>query len=38
MRLASYTCPVFNNDDVKLNPKIIVLKNELGKMCKRSQH
>ena len=31
-----YTVPVSNIDDVKLNPNIIVLKNELGVMWKCS--
>ena len=35
--IKSYTVLVSNIDDVKLNPSIIVLKNELGKMRKRSQ-
>ena len=35
--IKSYTVPVFNIDDVKLNPNIIVLKNELGKIRKCSQ-
>ena len=30
--IKSYTVPVSNIDDVKLNPNIIVLKNELGEM------
>ena len=33
----SYTVPVSNIDDVKLNPNMIVLKNELGEMHKRCQ-
>ena len=33
----SYTVPVTNIDDVKLNPNMIVLKNELGKMRKLSR-
>ena len=32
----SYTVPVSNSNDVKLNPNIVVLKNELGEMLKRS--
>ena len=34
--IKSYTVPVSNND-AELNPNIIVLKNELGEMRKRSQ-
>ena len=30
----SYTVPVYNNDDVKLNPNITVLTNQVGKMQK----
>ena len=33
--IKSYTVPVSNIDYFKLNPNIIVLKNELGKMRKR---
>ena len=35
--IKSYTVPVSNINDVKLNPIIIVLKNELGEMRKRSR-
>ena len=35
--IKSYNVPVSSIDDVKLNPDIIVLKNELGEMRKRSQ-
>ena len=35
--IKSYTVPVSNINDVKLNPNIIVLKNELGEMRKGSQ-
>ena len=35
--IKSYSCPISNTDDVELNPNIIVLKNELGKMWKCSQ-
>ena len=35
--IKSYTVPVSNINDVKLNPNIIVLKNELGEMRKRSR-
>ena len=35
--IESYTVPVSNINDVKLNPNIIVLKNELGEMRKRSR-
>ena len=35
--IKSYTVPVSNIDDVMLNPNIIVLKNELGEMLKRSR-
>ena len=34
--IKSYTVPVSNINDVKLSPNIIVLKNELGEMQKRS--
>ena len=36
--IKSYTVPVSSIDDVKLNPNIIVLKNELGEIweCSRS--
>ena len=34
--IKSYTVPVSNINDVKLNPNIIVLKNELGEMWKHS--
>ena len=34
--IKSYTVLVSNISDVKLNPYIIVLKNELGEMRKRS--
>ena len=36
--IKSCTVPVSNIDDVKLNPNVIVLKNEFGEMQKRSQH
>ena len=35
--IKSYTVPVSNINDVKLNPNMIVWKNELGEMRKRSQ-
>ena len=35
--MKSYTVPVSSIDDVKLNPNIIVLKNELDEMWKRSR-
>ena len=35
--IKSYTVPVSNINDVKLNPNTTVLKNELGEMRKRSQ-
>ena len=35
--IKSYTVPVSNINDVKLNPNIMVLKNELGEMQKHSQ-
>ena len=35
--IKSCTIPVSNIDDVKLNPHMIVLKNELGEMRKRIQ-
>ena len=35
--IKSCTAPVSNIDDVKLNPNIIVLKNELGEMRKHSR-
>ena len=35
--IKSYTVPVSNINDVKLTPNIIVLKNELGEMRKRSR-
>ena len=35
--IKSYTVSVSNVNDVKLNPNIIVVKNEPGKMRKRSQ-
>ena len=35
--IKSYTVPVSNINDVKLNPNIIVLKNELGEMQKFSR-
>ena len=35
--IRSRTVPVSNINDVKLNPNIIVLKNELGEMRKRSR-
>ena len=35
--IKSYTVPVSNVNDVKLNPNIFVLKNELGEMRKRSR-
>ena len=35
--IKSYTVPVSNINDVKLNPNIIVLKNELGEMWKGSR-
>ena len=35
--IKSYTVPLSNISDVKLNPNIIVLKNELGEMQKLSQ-
>ena len=35
--IKSYTVPVSNINDVKLNPNIIVLKNELGEMRKCSR-
>ena len=35
--IKSYTVPVSSIDDVKLNPSIIVLKNELGEMRKHSR-
>ena len=35
--IKSYTVPVSSIDDVKLNPNIILLKNELGEMWKRSR-
>ena len=35
--IKSYTVPVSIINDFKLNPNIIVLKNELGEMRKRSQ-
>ena len=35
--IKSCTVPVSNINDVKLNPNIIVLKNELGEMRKRSR-
>ena len=35
--IKSYTVPVFNINDVKLNPNIIALKNELGEMQKFGQ-
>ena len=34
--IKSYIVPVSNINDVKINPNIIVLKNELGEMWKRS--
>ena len=34
--IKSYTVPVSNINDVKLNPNIIVLKNEFGEMWKHS--
>ena len=35
--IKSYTVPVSNINDVALNPNMIVLKNELGDMLKRSR-
>ena len=35
--IKSYTVPVSNINDAKLNPNIIVLKNELGEMWQRSR-
>ena len=35
--IKSYTVPVSNIDDGKLNPNSIVLKNELGEMQNRCQ-
>ena len=35
--IKSYTVPVSNINDVKLNPNIIVSKNELGEMQKCSR-
>ena len=35
--IKSYAVPVSNIDDVKLSPNMIVLKNELGEMWKRSR-
>ena len=35
--IKSYTVPAPNISDVKLNPNIIVLKNELGEMWKGSR-
>ena len=35
--IKSYTIPVSGIDDVQPNPKVIVLKNELGEMRKRSR-
>ena len=35
--IRSYTVPVSNINDVKINPNITVLKNELGEMQKRSR-
>ena len=35
--IKSYTIPVSSINDFKLNPNIIVLKNELGEMRKGSQ-
>ena len=35
--IKSYTVPVSSIDDIKLNPNIIILKNELGEMWKRSR-
>ena len=35
--IKSYTVPVSNINNVKLNPDIIILKNELGEMRNRSQ-
>ena len=35
--IKSYTVPLSNINDVRFNPSIIVLKNELGEMQKRSQ-
>ena len=35
--IKSYTVPVSNVNDIKLNRNIIVLKNELGEMRKRSR-
>ena len=35
--IKSYTVPVSNINNVKLNPNIIVLNNELGAMRKRSR-
>ena len=35
--IKNYTVPVSNVNDVKLNPNIIVLKNELGEMRKHSR-
>ena len=35
--IKSYTIPVSSTDDVEPNPNVIVLKNELGKMRKRSR-
>ena len=35
--IKNYTASVSNTDDVKLNPNIILLKNELGEMRKRSR-
>ena len=35
--IKSYTVPVSSINDVKFNPNIIVVKNELGEMLKHSQ-
>ena len=35
--IKSYTVPVSNINDVKLNPNIVVLKKELGEMQKHSR-
>ena len=36
-KIKGYTVPISNIDDVKLNPNIIALRNELGEMRKRIQ-
>jgi hypothetical protein len=35
--IKSYTVPVSNIEDVAPNPNVIVLKNEMGEMRKRSR-